>query len=515
MTEVTGPADRKPKPADDNDHAGGDSSSSVTALVALARKHAEFFPDPNKTIWGALTCQHSGSGTYVEVHPVDSTSFRDWLGQRVYASTGDTISKGALDRVIELLRAGGRFGGSEPRVVYLRTAKVGDTYYLDMCDDRWRVIEIDALGWRLLDKSPVMFRRSPSMRALPDPVRGGRFSDVLDVINVPKHSWLLVLVWVIECLRPDTPYVGLQLHGVEGSAKSSTQSILRDLIDPSSENLRAKPGSQEALFVAAQQNLLISYENLSGMSSDLQDVMCTMLTGGGFATRVLYSNDQESLVSLKRPVALNGINPVVTSPDLLDRFVCIELPVIKRRKTEAKLKADFQVKHALILGAVLKWFSKALAALPRVQIDDASAPRMIDFAKLGEAVSQAIGREPGHFLAVYAAQRSEDVKQVIDNTVFGAAIVAFMTPNREALTGTHSEICKVLHRHYAGTASNDAKRGAWPIGGKAFGNEIRRLQPALGKIGIVVRRGSRVSDGYTWSIRRAAQPLASATRRQR
>ena len=130
-------------------------------------------------------------------------------------------------------------------------------------------------------------------------------SDILSVINIPPGSWLLVLAWVIECLRPDTPYVGLQLHGVEGSAKSSTQSILRDLIDPSSENLRAKPTKQESLFVAAQQNLLVSYENLSGLPSEIQDTMCTMLTGGGFAFRTLYSNDQESLISLTCPIALN------------------------------------------------------------------------------------------------------------------------------------------------------------------------------------------------------------------
>jgi hypothetical protein len=51
-----------------------------------------------------------------------------------------------------------------------------------------------------------------------------------------------------------------------------------------------------------------------------------LAAGGGFATRVLYTNAEESVIDVKRPCIINGISAVGTRPDLIDRIIHLDLP---------------------------------------------------------------------------------------------------------------------------------------------------------------------------------------------
>jgi len=46
-----------------------------------------------------------------------------------------------------------------------------------------------------------------------------------------------------------------------------------------------------------------------------QDALCTLSTGGGYASRQLYTNSDEHVMETKRPVMINGINAIATQPD--------------------------------------------------------------------------------------------------------------------------------------------------------------------------------------------------------
>jgi len=63
--------------------------------------------------------------------------------------------------------------------VYSRIAGDGiDVVYVDLCDERWRVVEISASTgtFRVLDDSPVRFVRARGMLALPVPSMGATCS---------------------------------------------------------------------------------------------------------------------------------------------------------------------------------------------------------------------------------------------------------------------------------------------------------------------------------------------------
>ena len=60
----------------------------------------------------------------------------------------------------------------------------------------------------------------------------------------------------------------------------------------------------------------------------MSDALCRLATGGGLGTRQLYSDADESLFDVQRPVILNGITSLAERGDLQDRCIPITLPVI-------------------------------------------------------------------------------------------------------------------------------------------------------------------------------------------
>jgi hypothetical protein len=55
---------------------------------------------------------------------------------------------------------------------------------------------------------------------------------------------------------------------------------------------------------------LLAFDNLSGLPVWLTDALCRLATGGSFAVRQLYTDDEEMLFEAARPTLLNGIEEV-------------------------------------------------------------------------------------------------------------------------------------------------------------------------------------------------------------
>jgi len=93
----------------------------------------------------------------------------------------------------------------------------------------------------------------------------------------------------------------LALHGEQGTAKSTTGRTLRDLIDPKAAPMRSEPRNGHDLMIAAHNGWLLAFDNVSRLSPWLSDAICRLATGGGFATRELYSDTDEVLIDVQRP----------------------------------------------------------------------------------------------------------------------------------------------------------------------------------------------------------------------
>ena len=170
--------------------------------------------------------------------------------------------------------------------MFTRIGKTEAGYWLDLCNDAWQCVQVTATGWAVVAGAGApLFTRSASMRPLPVPERGGTLDALWPLVNVPEADRLMVLAWILECLRADTPHVVLELVGEQGSAKSSTQRALRRLIDPNQADLRAAPKSVEDVWIAARNSHMVSLENLSHLHPQYQDALCVLATGGGYSAR--------------------------------------------------------------------------------------------------------------------------------------------------------------------------------------------------------------------------------------
>jgi hypothetical protein len=160
------------------------------------------------------------------------------------------------------LAARAKFEG-ERHEVFLRVAESNNRIYLDLADEMWRAIEIDASGWRDADSSPVRFRRTPAMRSLPVPTAGGKIDDLRGFVNLSPGDFHLYIVALIDALFPQRPHVMLHLTGEEGSGKSAASKIARDLTDPSQVPLRTLPNTVRDLFVSSCNSHTLAFDNVS------------------------------------------------------------------------------------------------------------------------------------------------------------------------------------------------------------------------------------------------------------
>jgi hypothetical protein len=234
---------------------------------------------------------------------VRSRKFKLWLSREFLEETGKPPGREALTAALDQIEAEAIHNGpSLP--VYVRIGVFAGKIYLDLCDDDWRAVEIDANGWRVIQNPPVRFRRAPGMEALPVPVAGGKIDLLRSFLNVSEESdddFVLTVAWLLAALRPDGPFWLLAIGGEQGSAKTFFCKLMRMLIDPNTAANRTLPRDEEDLFIAANNGWVLSFDNVSGMPPWIADAMCRISTGGGFGTRTLYTNEEETLFNVKRP----------------------------------------------------------------------------------------------------------------------------------------------------------------------------------------------------------------------
>lgn len=224
--------------------------------------------------------------------PVKSQTFKRFVAKQFFDEHGKAANSEALTAAMNLLEAKALFEGQE-HPVYVRLGEHEGNIYLDLCNSNWQVVQITPQGWGVIDEPPVRFRRSRGMLALPAPEPGGNVEQLHAFLNLDECSWQLVVSWLIGTLRPRGPYPILVLFAEQGSGKSTTGRLLRELVDPNAAPLRAEPNDCRDLMIAANNSWCLAYDNLSHVPSWLSDALCRLSTGGGFATRELYTDQDE------------------------------------------------------------------------------------------------------------------------------------------------------------------------------------------------------------------------------
>lgn len=266
-------------------------------IVQLVESRTEMFHDEKGTAYAAVQ-----TGARREVLRLNSRQMRSWVARTMRTEIRKTIGKNAIDEAITTLEGIARFD-CEMRPLQLRIAAHDGAIYVDLGDESGDCVRASAEGWEVIAASPVMFRRTDSMRPLPRPTRGGGLDELRPFVNLPDDdAHLLFVAWLVAALRPGKPFPILALHGEQGTAKSTATRVVRALVDPNLAPIRSAPRKEDDLTIAAIHSHVVAFDNLSGAQPWLSDALCRLATGGGLSKRTLFTDDDETVLDAIRPI---------------------------------------------------------------------------------------------------------------------------------------------------------------------------------------------------------------------
>jgi hypothetical protein len=245
-------------------------------------------------------------------------------------------------------------------------------------------------------------------------------------------------------------------------------------------------------MIAANNGHLLAFESLSGLPPWLSDALCRIASGGSFALRRLYTDEEEVLFQAARPTVLNGIDDVIARADLADRAIFLSLSPIgeTQRRSEAELWREFECQRPFILGALLDAAVHGLRAIGSVSSDQ--LPRMADFALWARACETGLW-PAGTFNRAYSNNRKAVIRSIIDADPI-ATFVRELMSERTLWMGCAAD----LLRDGVQRANQSSYSANLPKNPRALAGRLRRAQTFLRAIGIDVafsregRAGNRI-----------------------
>jgi hypothetical protein len=150
-----------------------------------------------------------------------------------------------------------------------------------------------------------------------------------------------------------------------------------------------------------------------------------------------------------------------------------------------------------IFGAILTKLSEVLCKLPEIALKERQ--RMADFERLGEAMMQSEGHQPGEFSKLYSRAVAEGTERAMENFGIAPALIAFMADGTAVKNGEWSGYIGVLFQMLQPYTVYD--KSSLPKSPRGFSDQLMRLAPALRAQGIEVTLGGRGNGGRRVSIR--------------
>ena len=462
-------------------------NSKPVRAVLLARKSGDF--------WHAIVdgrvqgfVSHARDG-YTQSVELRSTSGRMWLGALFYRETQEALSRQESEAALDLLEAIAIHDG--PCIpLHLRVADLGEEIFLDLADEEWQVVRIDAQGWEVLpsDRAPIRFRRPNGTEALPVPTRGGHLDELQNFIRTDAYGLSLLAAWMVGAMTDRGSAPVLSLGGVQGSAKSTATRAIQMLTDPRIAALRSAPKNDEELAIAARNARVLSFDNLSRITPNLSDGLARISSGAAFTTRLLYTNGEEAIIAARRPVIVNSIVDVIGRADLLERTVGVQLQQISPsdRIEESTFWPIFEAARSRLLGAILDGVTGVLARWGETR--PAFMPRMADFYHIAIAAGDSLPGGEETFRAAWASMTESAVDVALESTPICAPLIALLE-RQKGWKAPAAALLRELNSQRPETHLDES----WPQTPQGLSHALRRVTPALEARGWNVLLGKKNS----------------------
>ncbi|MEF9913300.1 MULTISPECIES: ATP-binding protein [unclassified Streptomyces] len=491
--DPTGPADRpavnKSEPAVNTKgpakppaEEGGKKPSAAVRLVALARERYTFVMSTDGRPYAVAI-----DGPNLALPLRGRAGLRQRLS-RLYTDTfdGDVASQSALADAMTVLE--GVAEDDDPVVAHLRVGHDdAGTLVIDLGTADGRAVTVSAGGWHVVERSPVLFRRSGAMAPMPTPILvGDGLSKFHALLNMDESTFRQLVAWLVAAWIPTIPHPVLTFKGEQGTGKSKTAQMVVNLVDPSPASKRSQPRDIKAWSAQAFNSWALCLDNISTIPPWFSDTLCKAVTGDGIVDRALYTDDDVVVLTFRRVLAMTTIDAGALAGDLAERLLMLDLQLIdeENRRTEEELDDAFEAVRPSVLGSLCDLLATVLAVLPSIRL--ATMPRMADFARVLAAVDQVM---EWNTLDDYLAASANVAGDALEGDQFGSAVAA-LVEQAGTWTGTAAQLLEQAQPPGGVRPQN------WPKDATRAGGKVKRLAPLLRSIGITVDDTQRSRDRH-------------------
>jgi hypothetical protein len=411
-----------------------------------------------------------------------------WLRRLMWKREERTVGREALRTAAGTLAAQAEFS-DDVRELHTRAAWHEDALYYELRPGR--VVRVDGSGYGFEPNPPVLFRRFPNLKPLPDPEQGGSL-DALDAyVNLKtERDRRLFKAYMPTVALPQVRRPIFNASGAMGSGKTTLGRIVKRTFDPTAPetvSLAPRDFLQKALHA-----YVVMLDNQNTIPEWAADTLCRLVTGEGDSKRRLYTDDEDVIIELMRAVILNGINVPTDRGDVLDRSLVVELERIPddERRTEEEMWERFEAEHPKLLGAIFDVLSQAISRRPSLKLS--RRPRLADWGEYAAAVYEVMGWQEGEhkgadlFLEDWEAVVKAQNQATLDGSPVAQAIIKFME-ERDHYTGPSSELHKELE--VVAESLGVSRDKAWPKSATWLWRRIQEVLPLLVAVGIEARHG--------------------------
>ena len=299
--------------------------------------------------------------------------------------------------------------------------------WIDLGAADWKAVRVTAGGWEVVSGPDVAFVRGGTMLALPEPTRGGDVRNAARRVEPPARG-LRARGWLAAPnAEPDWPLSAAQCLWRQPSVGKSTLSkMLLRTTDPNSAGLRRPSRKTEDILLAAKNGWTVGLDNMSWMTAELSDILCMICTGIATGTRAHYTNDEEHVYGVQRPILFNGVAGDLTrtqrprQPDDQTATLADSRSAAPRSTSRRSSNGSGRAYSAPCSTA----WRGGLQGRQAIVVEDPA--RLMDFERFAEAGCRAMGFEDWEFVEAYAANRHGSMVEAAEASAVGRAVVAFL-----------------------------------------------------------------------------------------
>jgi len=314
-----------------------------------------------------------------------------------------------------------------------------------------------------------------------------------------QEDLLLLAVRLVTLFIPGIQNPACFLCGPEGSGKTTTSKIIKEIFDPTISMTATGRERDEDIAILFSRNEFYIFDNLSTISQYLSDLLCVIITGGNLSRRQLYSDTGLTILKLKGSFDITSVGINEISPDLRDRGIKVDLRRIDGtyRKTEEELWRDFHSKLPHILASIFNTLVKA-AKIYEGGITEKSPIRLCDWFFWGLCIAEVWNKKE-EFKEIIILQKDlkthESISQYGEE---GEVILGFFQQNlieNKIITYSATEWARVLCGYAVSKGININ------FTNRSVGVIFTKISAALAEMGYDIKK-VKTSTCREWAVQR-------------